>query len=772
MSDSKVRVTQGPLRIRAESGKIFVPDELGAELRNVTETTEGTLASVIGPCPTVPTYSGGAAQPVFQQVYGVCHAKLRSATKDMLVILAALPSSTPESRLFILNGWSNAWATVGILPGSTSLAAQKFPAQFASTPDGIVCIPQSTCRPLFIDAEQAVEPLGYSRSPGGPVLLGPEAGNRPQDETPGPDTPAPKGLVNRQGYAHDGYIYSPWFGLSDRTMMCGTFGRGRLGTIISSPGDGTNPAGGDDSLGWQASKLGISPSELAFSSYNGVIQWVDKYGNLSPLSPRSNTVTFEQQFCGKPTEFEDTDPDYLDDLCSPDLLQKQILWANIEEGPRRTVGRILWRTKEIIGNASGNLYAMPPNAMPGALAFSTIPDNIATFYPDNTPDAWLVTEPVEVVPMQSFRICCMGLGAMWFANDPGDPGLVRWSMRGRWGTLPASSFIYPDPDGNEITGLFSAPQGMLIFTERSTFLVTDVFEDAHRSQKLSSHIGCVAPSSLAMTREGLVIWLGTDGFYSYDGNRVAYLSEQIRPQMVRLNRAKASMAVAAYDPTSGEYRCWVAMEASLINDVCWVFDAQPPTAGWRRRTDIAAGAVCVTKDHRQMMIASGRTGSPAETANPLALTGTNESVYTLDHSVPLSVFTPATPGYQTYLETGWLLNEDDYMQKSPLTLYFWLREESSAECSINLYRDWRMLSVESETVLLTPTNDPPPFIGTAILGSGDTIRKRRPYWARTQVFVPSCEVFKIAITSSTKVEFIGVSFDYQPKPSGGARVQP
>ena len=306
---------------------------------------------------------------------------------------------------------------------------------------------------------------------------------------------------------------------------------------------------------------------------------------------------------------------------------------------------------------------------------------------------------------------------------------------------------------------------MLVFTDRSTFLITDVFEDAHRSQKLSSHVGCVAPSSIAMTRSGLVIWLGVDGFYSYDGSAITYLSEQIRPQMQRLNRAKSSMAVAAYDPTSGEYRCWVAMEASLVNDVCWVFDDLGPVAGWRRRTDIAATSVCVTKDHRQMMIASGRTGSPDETA-------TNESIYSLDHAVPVSVFRPPVPDYQTHLESGWLLNEDEFMKKSPLTLYFWLREESNSSCTINLYRDWRMESVETETVLLTPTNDPPPFIGTATLGEGDTIRKRRPYWARTQVFVPSCEVFKIAITSSTKVEFIGVSFDYQPKPAGGARVQP
>ena len=68
-------------------------------------------------------------------------------------------------------------------------------------------------------------------------------------------------------------------------------------------------------------------------------------------------------------------------------------------------------------------------------------------------------------------------------------------------------------------------------------------------------------------------------------------------------------------------------------------------------------------------------------------------------------------------------------------------------------------------------NDPPPFYGTATLDTGETIRRSRPYWCKAKVFVPGCEVFKLILTASEKIEFVGLSYDYVPHPSGGARVQ-
>jgi hypothetical protein len=64
----------------------------------------------------------------------------------------------------------------------------------------------------------------------------------------------------------------------------------------------------------------------------------------------------------------------------------------------------------------------------------------------------------------------------------------------------------------------------------------------------------------------------------------------------------------------------------------------------------------------------------------------------------------------------------------------------------------------------------PPFWGTATWESAEWIRKR-PYWKRVDIDIPSCEVYKVVITMNSPSEFIGVIFDEEPKMGGaGARI--
>jgi hypothetical protein len=166
-----------------------------------------------------------------------------------------------------------------------------------------------------------------------------------------------------------------------------------------------------------------------------------------------------------------------------------------------------------------------------------------------------------------------------------------------------------------------------------------------------------------------------------------------------------------------------------------------------------------------MNIVVGSTGTEGAT--------TPFSPYVLDHRVCDDAY--LAPSLDAIIESAWLLNENDYSQKSLFTVYFWFRETSSSTARVTLYRDWRMVPVEIEELTLNPVSDPPPFWGTTQLDKApeaETIRKRRPYWSRAAIFIPSCEVFKVSIKSEADAEFVGISFDYQLKPSGGARIQP
>src|SRR5690606_1536865 len=107
----------------------------------------------------------------------------------------------------------------------------------------------------------------------------------------------------------------------------------------------------------------------------------------------------------------------------------------------------------------------------GAGVFATIPDNACTLYPDNTPDAWLLRKPIDPVPVPRGRIGTLAFGSLWLANTPTEPGLLRWSEPGMWGTFPRTNVMYPDPRGQEITGIAAVPDGLLVFTEMSLFRI-------------------------------------------------------------------------------------------------------------------------------------------------------------------------------------------------------------------------------------------------------------------------------------------------------------
>lgn len=759
MADERPTKRSGLLNIRAVTTKVLSPDSLANKIQNMRETERSTLKSILGPAPYIPAY-GQVPQPTFEQTHGVFHGKLREGQKEVLLLTV----HDGTTRLLLeFNGWSRSWQTAYTWrPDEPQSEYPEFPTQFEQCSNGIVVISQHDALPRFYDDDGHCAPLGYAKSPGPPSILGPTE-NRPYEF----GAPSQANTPNNSGFSHDANIYDQWLGTSSatNTQMHTAFGKGRVGTTYS---DGTvDGAAGSAKI---ALDNGVAPGILLSGAYTGATQWVDKYGNFSPLSPRSNTVVISQQSAASPDTVVSGAIQYDRAALAqpPANLLKQLLWQNIslpEESSTegKTVGRNLYRTRDSRNSESQNtLFLLPSNSDGGVFASQTIPDTSSEIYVDNGPDGWLVAEAPDIVPMQRFRLCRQAFGRMFFANSPEDPGLLRFSLPGRWGTLLRDDFFYPDPSGGEITGLYPVAEGLLVFTESSVFLVTDTSQETGFAvTTISRQFGCVAPSSIATTENGRTIWLGKKAFYAYSAGRVEYFSDTIREELKYINTSRERQAVGEVDVSSGEYRCWVPMYSSKTNNRCYLFDARAPNTGWRTRTDISASAVCVTKDHRSYMIAAGSVGTePASTP---------ESVYVLDREVPSTVY--ALPQRSYTIETNWLLNESEYDAKTPITVYIWMIESSSQDLSVEVYRDWRKTVIHTETVTLFYENDPPPFFGTATLDTGETIRRSRPYWCKAKVFVPGCEVFKLVLTSPEKIEFVGLSYDYVPHPAGGARVQ-
>ena len=767
----------GPFALRDQAGLLVQPDEIAHKIENMVPTEEGSLRSVPGPAALVDTFD--APQPIpgeepeishlrptssstdftpgsyvsnicyGDRLYGIYHCLLSDNERDVLLLHT-------EDEIWEFTGWSRGWRRIvsddlantdyGYNVQVEIIDQPQFPTQFACTGTGVVIVPQNS-RPLFYDGHK-VGPLGFEAQPAPPQGLGP-ANSATYITSRGVG-------VNDRAYCHDGTPYD-----SDATnYRAGStegFGSCRVGTVTGINYDAaafTSTATGDansplTTAGW------LLPGE-----WRCMVQFVDHFGNLSAPSAPSDTLPISYQPSVIP------DPDSADatggasKTVALELLKKQVAWANIPKGPDGTIGRILYRTKDIVNSGDGKFYYLPQDASGVHGSYATMPDNVTTFYPDNISDSTLTIPVDNISPAPRFKVCTLAYGRLWVGNTHHEPNLVQASMPGRWGTFSADTRLYPDPV-SEVTGIHNCNQGLLAFTMRGVHLINPSGTDQFSSVPLSSEIGCVAPSSIQSIPGGRVIWLGDDGFYTYDGASVTYASAALRRDFRKVTKTRMKQACSVYDPRTREYRCWVSVNGSERNNMCFIYDG----AGWRTRTDVKASAACVTKDHRNLVLAAGEVHADSGHAG----------VYVVDHAHNRqdTELTEIIDSRTAVIETGWMSSQASLSRKTTRVLYLWLRESEDADVTIEVFRDWRNDVIETVTTKRYSSEDVPAFWGSTKFGdTGAKFVTLRPYWTRAQIYLPSNEVFKFKIKGSGLWEFIGLQVDVAPKAYGGAQTPP
>ncbi len=620
-----------------------------------------------------------------------------------------------------------------------------FLTQFLKLPSGILCIPQGG-RAVVFDGYRAL-PLGYDHGPGSPDVRG------PQDI-------ADKAGANRLEHVNEG-----GYSLSGRTLPY-SFGTSRKGTVDNTSIESTG------------AKSNMNGGILLQGEIRCVMQWINDHGDMSPLSPPSTawTVSKEDNLT-KDRRGDDDEP--------VKWLLHQALWSALANGPDGTVGKILGETRDLRNSGDPVFYEVPPSAAGGLHTFATIPDNSTTFFPSNVPERWLVTPVTEVDPMPLFRLAALFMGRLWIANTVANPGLLRASLPARWGTMPKDKDIfYPDPTGAEVTGLFAAKYGLLVFTARSTFLVQPNDDgSAFQFASLSNSVGCVSPDSIATLQDGSVVWLSREGFHRYDGESMEDISEPVKRKVRSINHTVRHRATATVDPDMGEYRCWVAVDESERSNYCFVYDGR----GWRELDYMMVDASCVTTDDRQYVLALGSFPT-MQTAVAMA-----DSLFVLDrqgawtreleYTTPL-VTVAETPRLPTWTyQTHWLKSGRSDSRTSPVRITLWLRETRSEGFRVAVYRDYRKYPAVAEIEATAkiapdrwPTDDPPTFLDIDELGETikyeiagrtprgsvvrglRTMRERRPYWTKVDIAVPACEVFSFELEGTGDMEILAVQF--------------
>ena len=778
MADTRKRFTLEPVILRSESTKLILAVDTAGEIKNFERTMENTLRAVEGPTKLL-HYKGTTPETMEdtglgENLYlgfiegkklGVFHGRLGNGREILLLHASGgiheLRMGRRQSDASVLKNLvgdsskipTTAW-TIKVsedfdinVPLSVAFSP-SFPTQFEVTDKGIVIVPQQFQRAYFYDGD-VVLPLGFDTIPSPPIGMGPS-----RDAIGNP---------NGAGYVYHNANRGP--------TVVGSMGGGRLGTV-------------ENVSDIEGARLRLFPG-----IYRAATQWLDYFGNLSPISGRSGEIRFEGQKAEDATSVTaGSGSGYTanaGDRSGDDLL-KAVIWNNVDFGPKGTVGRRLYRTKDLVSSGDGRLFFLSGNAgFAGISASQTIPDNMSTHFADNTPDGWLsVPAETDIIPVPAFKLCRFSMGWLWIGNTSESPGSIIPSLPGRYGTFLGSQTITPDPSSGEITGLWNVDGGLLAFTPSASFLISPNAEGTgFRAATLSSTIGCVAPSSIASLPDGSVIWLGQEGFYKYTAGAVEIVSGPVADIVSRITKSRALQAVGIFVPESREYRCWIPLDGNTENNLCLIYDAD----GWRRRTNEHVTCACVTRDHRKYVICGGHVYSGVGFTNTLEASGESykekyNGYFILDRANAhdwVDEEAGETQIEREYvIETCWIEWGRSKDRKSAKTLYLSLVESSQESIDIQVYRDWRKgKAVYSSSVELHSTEDIPPFWGTDRFGiSGDPETstkewtKNRPLWRRVDISVPSCEVYKIRLVSRHPFEFIGLSIDEELKPNPMTRI--
>lgn len=775
---------------RGQSDAVTPAESVARYIRNLRLTPEGTLRAVQPPAEYAPRYRLEADPNGYvENGFGLVNAVVieRTATSRFNGVFHARLDEFNARDVTLFHFKNTIWSYQGwYAPGNQQWAPvygkqvvttssygagfesdndlSKFLTQFVRLPSGILMIPQEARAAVYNGND--VLYLGYDKGP----------------SSPEPQSPRPLAILDSSTSDRTFDPNQGGYHLNGRAMPW-SFGTGRIGTIDISGNTGNYNT-------TSAGKTNANGGVLKEGMIRSKLQWINAHGDLSPASPPSTAWTCQKEDnIAKDRRRDDDEP--------AAQMRLQCWWGGLQPGPEGTTGRVLSKTRDLINSGDPTFYEIPANSSAGLHEFATVPDNVTDFYPDNVAESWLVSPTTEVDPMPLFKLACLFSGRLWIANAIGDPGMVRASMMGRWGTLPKGEFLYyPDATGSEVTGLHASNRGLLVFTERSTFLVTqNTTGDNYNFSSLSSTVGCVSPDSIATMAGGVTVWLSREGFQAFDGREITSISQGLVEQTVRrINPTRRHRAVAVVDPDVGEYRCWVPLDRSDFNNFCFVFDGQ----GWRERDDFIVDAACVTDDHRQYVLAAG--------SHPMTGGSYYDSLFVMDRSAAwtqeFSYTTPNVtasfiPQQATWVfRSTWLRSSRAHRRGSPQRIRLWMRESSSSRVRVRVFRDWR----ESPAVYDVPAtadkaadrfsaDDPPAFFGETDLGATvesnlsrtargtqqtttAAFRRRRPFWSKVDIMVPSCEVFAFELEGTGDFELVGYQYLENSMSHHGGNNQP
>lgn len=681
-----------------ESNKTYSPDAFAFQITNLQLSPDGSLMAVRGPTPyTYYEFPG--------RIYGVFHALLDNGTRDVLLVRSA-------DGIYEQTGWgATTWTKVH--SNLQNVGNYKYPDQFVDV-GGRVIWTNGYDSSIIYDgyikhttgagADPLLMPLGFDRTPSTPMVLGPIQTDNVQR------------AANVAGYSHPGNI----------------------GTFSSAIATANGAADTTDA----------AVSYMLAGNWQYGVQFEDVFGNLSAISSVADVHLHQEQtktkFVKTYVGFIETTEDLGPNAITHDDLSRQFWVDNIAIGPNGTVARRLYRSRDTLhyGNT---------------LCFLTrIPDNETTCWSDEMPDGFLGEEADDRVSVPAFKVMSPYQGGLAIGNTLANPGIVWVSDPGYPGSFKKERYIFPDSNGSEVTGLSNFQGKLIAFTQKNMYAITETADGALQSFPITNGIGCIAPGSIVSTAFNELVWMGRDGFYSYDGDNVKCVSLPIDPLIRKLSWQRATRSVAVYNRTSREYMCAVCEAGSSSPDLILCYDGE----GWReQRHNLLYNALCVTKDEREYVLAGSQTSE-----------GSGQKLMVLDHETR----DYPSPITEFRYKSRWLKIDGAGLTRfNAATLFVGFLESSDAVVTVNCYRNGRWDEVIATGDLTLVADDRAAVFSTSVLGTATTLSPRL-YWKRFDMQLRSVDSFAFELVGAPDTgQYINIAafaFDGVVAADRGARI--
>jgi hypothetical protein len=315
--------------------------------------------------------------------------------------------------------------------------------------------------------------------------------------------------------------------------------------------------------------------------YRWRYSWLFEDGSESPLSPVSEDVAWTTAGSG----------------ASWNAMRMVAYLDGIEPGPVGTVGRIVYRTRNLIdwNNQDGadELF----------YRVGLIPNNSERSFYDHLADSQLGSLAPDdsasvTFPCLSAHTCAFYRGSLFVAGRA-DPFRLYYSVAGRLMQFRALDYFdVGSRAGGGIVKLHTFYDHLLVFRQRAIDAVRYTAEGGFVLTPLVEGIGTEAGQTVT-TVPGLgVLFLGYDGVYLVAGSmiggatmEVKRVSDLVERTCMRLNSVSMPRAVACYSPKWKEWLCHFPADGSDINNLGLVLHLR--NNAWSLRETWPVGTLAV-----------------------------------------------------------------------------------------------------------------------------------------------------------------------------------